>query len=42
MLETIREYGLEQFEAAGEAEALRQRHAEYHLALAEAFDRPRG
>jgi predicted ATPase/class 3 adenylate cyclase len=38
MLETIREYGLEQLEAAGEAEALRQRHAEYHLALAEAFE----
>jgi predicted ATPase/class 3 adenylate cyclase len=35
MLETIREYALEQLERHGEAEALRQRHAAYYLALAE-------
>jgi len=35
MLETIREYGLEQLEAHGEVETLRSRHAEYTLGLAE-------
>jgi len=35
MLETIREYALECVEQSGEAEELRQRHAEYFLALAE-------
>ena len=35
MLETIREYALEQLEVHGEAEALRQRHAGYYLTLAE-------
>jgi predicted ATPase/class 3 adenylate cyclase len=35
MLETVREYALEQLEAAGEAPAARRRHAEYYLALAE-------
>ena len=35
MLETIREYALEQLEASGEANELRSRQAEYFLALAE-------
>jgi predicted ATPase len=35
MLETIREYALEQLQASAEAEALRQRHAGYFLLLAE-------
>jgi DNA-binding CsgD family transcriptional regulator/Tfp pilus assembly protein PilF len=35
MLETIREYGLEQLQAAGELEATRRRHAEFFLAFAE-------
>jgi len=36
MLETLRAYGLEHLETAGEAEAVRGRHAAYYLALAEA------
>jgi non-specific serine/threonine protein kinase len=36
MLETIREYGLEQLEASGEGPATRRRHAEYYLGLLEA------
>lgn len=35
MLETIREYALEQLSARGEPVALRRRHAAYYLALAE-------
>ncbi|RIK44547.1 MAG: hypothetical protein DCC55_01935 [Chloroflexi bacterium] len=35
MLETIREYGLEQLEASGEAESIRRQHAAVFLALAE-------
>jgi hypothetical protein len=35
MLETIREYGLEQLEARGEADATRWRHAACYVALAE-------
>jgi predicted ATPase len=35
MLETIREYALEQLEESGEAERLRRRHAEHFLKLAE-------
>jgi predicted ATPase/DNA-binding CsgD family transcriptional regulator len=35
LLETIREYGLEQLTLSGEADALRRRHAHYFVALAE-------
>jgi predicted ATPase/DNA-binding CsgD family transcriptional regulator/DNA-binding XRE family transcriptional regulator len=35
LLETIREYGLDQLAASGEAEIIGRRHAEYFLALAE-------
>lgn len=35
MLETLREFGLEQLEASGEQETIRQRHANYCLSLAE-------
>ncbi|MGH2428600.1 MAG: ATP-binding protein, partial [Candidatus Limnocylindria bacterium] len=35
MLETIREYAVERLEASGEADDIRQRHAEHFLALAE-------
>jgi len=38
MLETIREYGLEQLESCGEKPAVRRRHAEYFLMLAEEAD----
>lgn len=39
MLESIREYALEQLENRGEVERLRQAHADYFLALAEAGER---
>jgi predicted ATPase len=35
MLELLREFGLEQLEASGEAETIRYRHANFFLALAE-------
>jgi tetratricopeptide (TPR) repeat protein len=35
MLETLREFGLEQLEASAEQETIRQRHANFFLALAE-------
>jgi predicted ATPase/transcriptional regulator with XRE-family HTH domain len=35
MLETIREYALERLELSGEADAIRRRHAIYHLELAQ-------
>jgi non-specific serine/threonine protein kinase len=35
MLEVVREYALDRFEAGGEAEAMRQNHAAYFLAFAE-------
>lgn len=35
MLETLKEYGLEQLEASGEVDAVRHRHAEYFLAFVE-------
>jgi predicted ATPase/DNA-binding CsgD family transcriptional regulator len=38
MLETIREYALEQLEMSGEAEVLRRRHIVYYLTLAEAAE----
>src|SRR5207249_1739563 len=38
MLETIREYALAQLELSGDADALRRRHAEYYLVLAQRAD----
>jgi predicted ATPase len=40
MLETIREYALEQLEASGEADELRRAHAEQFLELVEAAESP--
>jgi predicted ATPase/DNA-binding SARP family transcriptional activator/uncharacterized protein HemY len=40
MLETLREYALEQLAASGELELLGQRHATFFLTLAEAAHRP--
>lgn len=37
LLETVRQYGLERLIAAGEHASARERHANYHLALAEAI-----
>jgi len=39
MLETIREYAVEQLEASGGSDKLRRRHAEYFVQIAEAGDR---
>jgi predicted ATPase/Flp pilus assembly protein TadD len=39
MLETIREYGLEQLELSGEAEATRRAHADYYRQLVERSER---
>jgi predicted ATPase/DNA-binding SARP family transcriptional activator len=39
MLETIREYAAEKLEASGEGDALRRRHTEHFLALAERAER---
>jgi predicted ATPase/DNA-binding SARP family transcriptional activator/DNA-binding CsgD family transcriptional regulator len=38
MLEPLRQYGQERLEESGEAQRLRERHAEYYLALAEGAD----
>jgi len=39
MLETIREYSIEQLETSGEADTLRRRHADHFLGIAEEADR---
>jgi predicted ATPase/DNA-binding CsgD family transcriptional regulator len=38
MLEPLRQYGQERLEESGEAQRVRERHAEYYLALAEGAD----
>jgi non-specific serine/threonine protein kinase len=38
MLEPLRQYGQERLEESGEAQRVRERHAEYYLALAEGVD----
>jgi predicted ATPase/transcriptional regulator with XRE-family HTH domain len=42
MLEMLREFAREQLAAGGEADAIRQRHAEYYLAFAEEAERELG
>jgi predicted ATPase/transcriptional regulator with XRE-family HTH domain len=42
MLETLREHAREQLERSGKAEAIRQRHAQYFLALADAGPKREG
>jgi predicted ATPase/DNA-binding XRE family transcriptional regulator len=37
MFETVREFGLEQLAAAGEADETRQRHADHYLSISETF-----
>jgi non-specific serine/threonine protein kinase len=39
LLETVREYGLDLLEASGEANLVRQRHADYFFSLAEELER---
>lgn len=41
MLETVREYAIEQLTVAGELERAQQRHAEYYLAVGEQVANPR-
>ena len=38
MLETVREYAFERLEGLGEADAVRRRHAEHYVGLAEAAE----
>ena len=38
MLETIREYALDQLDGSGEADSARRAHAEYYLRIAQTVD----